>query len=405
MAGLGPFREVFCVPRTEQTTVEATLVYPYGEAHSPLAEGLAHYLEHLAWANMRDVASGGGRHSNALTSRYATAYLSSRGQDELVPLLETLAQSAAPLWVDETYARKERDIVLREYDQRMLDNPLTSEWAEMTKTLYGTAPFGRSVLGAKAEITRFTLDQARRLHDQTHHLQAATLLVKGPLSERDLRQAIQSIAVWPTARATALPQGLADWPARTDVVVERRSLAGISSAQVFMRQSYLRPAGFAPAEVQACSDVLFDMAMSTKRGGLARPLRFDQFVARTFDFGVQPLAQSGLELWLTAEPDTGVSLDALQDALRSSLTGFLSDPDARSFDAIRRRVLERLGGVLDPMDENARRLFDARIAGQPYVGLGDLRRAIKALTFERYNAFCQHLLSPRTSAVRLISPV
>lgn len=60
------------------------LVFPSGEAANPLDEGMAHYVEHLAWLS----AFGGynnyhERHSNAWTNQFTTGYWQIADGDDL----------------------------------------------------------------------------------------------------------------------------------------------------------------------------------------------------------------------------------------------------------------------------------------------------------------------------------
>lgn len=404
LGAVWPFGEVFVVPFPSAQSVDVTLIYPYGEAHNPYTEGLAHYLEHLAWANMGDAHSGGRRHSNALTSLHCTAYWMSRPPAQLGEALANLAKTAAPLGVSDAYALQERDIVLREYDVRLLENRMGLMWEGMSKTLYGQGAFGRSVLGRKADIATFSLAQAKQLHAQTHQLSSATLIVKGPISARRLRGTLSDMGPWPKPRADLLPRQLPLWSAQTGAILENRYLGDEQQGKVLLRRSFLPPEGFSWDEILAGRNVLTHMALSTKPGGLARPLRYDTFIARTFDLSLYTFAQDGLELSMTAEPDRGVSLDALSTALGDALAGFLAQPDKGSFEDIKARELSDLDGVLTPLKVNADRLWQARVDGAAYVSLGDLRRATHRLTFDRYRAFTQHFLAPRTSVTRLVSP-
>lgn len=402
MGPVGPFRSVYLTPRDDQSDVDAAIIYPYGERHNPYAEGLAHYLEHLVWKNVREAGTDGGRHSNARTSPEATSYFLSREPSALSHTIDRLAASAAPLIVDEAYATQERDIVEREFDIYRLEDPMAETQTEMMSALFQDSVYSRQTLGTKSSIAQFSLAAARQLHDRTHHIATSTLHIRGPVSERDVCRAIAEIATWPEPRAQALPEAPAMWPTSPADIGERR-VAGLTSDKVIQVKSYLPPAGFDWTEIFAARKILETMAFSTKSGGLARPLRYDAFIARSFDLGLYQIGQAGLVFWLEAQPDQNVSLRELNAALDTELARLLTAPDRENFDEIKMRELSDLDQILDPLKVNDQRLNNALAFGTAYVPLADLRAAIQRMSYARFQAFAQHLLSPRSSVTRLIS--
>ncbi len=93
----------------------------------PLPRGsgpLAHYTEHLAWLpNIGKDSRPEDRDSNAWTSDYAVGYWLSGPPEDLTDMLRRLKVVFDPIDLPRDVAETERDIVLREYDWRMADNP------------------------------------------------------------------------------------------------------------------------------------------------------------------------------------------------------------------------------------------------------------------------------------------
>jgi predicted Zn-dependent peptidase len=402
LGALGPFREVFLTPRDDQSDLDIAIAYPFGERHNTYGEGLAHYLEHLVWQSVRSAGADGGRHSNAWTSPQATLYWLSRSPDAMQDAIERLAASAAPLVVDEAYAIQERDIVQREFDLRRLENPMDAPYVEMAGKLFGDSAYARTTLGSKSSISRFTLEAARKLHDETHHLSSAKLHLRGPVAERDVVRAIEWIEHWPTPRAEALKETVPVWSAAPEDVANR-TVPGLSRPLVVKQKSFLPPPNFTWAELFAARNILVNLALSTKAGGLARPLRYDAFLAASFDLGLDPLGKAGLFFWISAEPDQNVSLNDLNDALDKELARLFGEPNETSFYEVRDRELSSLNGILDPLKANDERLFNSLISGAAYVTLAELRAAVRNMTFARFQTFIQHFLKPRSAVSRLIS--
>lgn len=399
---LGPFREVILTEREEQSNVDVALAYPYGERDNPYEEGLAHYLEHLVWQNVRDAGTDGGQHSNAATSPEATVYWFSRAPDALATTVQRLAASAAPLTVDEDFAKQERDIVEREFDLRRSEDPMDAAHVDMASHLFLDSPYARMTMGSKASIRRFTLQAARQLHDQTHHLDKATLHIRGPVTNVEVRRALQRIVQWPIPRAEALPETRPLWPAAPE---DHGSLSikSLSQSRVVQQKSYVLPTDFDWAEIYAARNILVSLALSTKAGGLARPLRYDAFLAASFDLGIAPLGTEGLLFWLEAKPDQDVPLSVLNAALEQELRRLFESPSEASFQEVRDRELSSLDGVLDRLKTNDHRLSEALISGTSYVTLDALHLATHAMSFKKFQIFNGHFLHPRSAVTRLIS--
>jgi predicted Zn-dependent peptidase len=404
LRGTGGFKAVYVIARDDQTNVDAALFYPYGEWHNPMAEGLAHYLEHLVWNNVRAAGSDGGRHSNALTSPNATGYMLSRAPDDLPQTIRRLVASASPLQASPDYAHQERDIVRREYDYRALERPMRTVWEETDRALFGDSAYARSTLGTPATIATFDLAQAQTLHDQTHQLAEATLIIKGPVTPADVTRAIDAIDDWPIPRAAPLPVTVPEWAENTELNFARRTIDGIGTPQLLLRQTYRPVPNMTWPQMISARDILFGMMFSTQAGGLVRPLRYDAFTARTIDAGLHTLGRDGLSFWLTATPDQGISLDTLYAETSQHLTTLLTAPDAGLFDEIKDRLLSRYVSDLDPADTNANALFDAYVQNAPFATVAELRSAVRALSYADFNTVTRHLTAPRSAAVRLISP-
>ncbi|MEP2784752.1 MAG: insulinase family protein [Pseudoruegeria sp.] len=400
----GGFKAVYVIARDDQTNVDAALFYPYGERHNPMAEGLAHYLEHLVWNNVRTAGSDGGRHSNALTSPNATGYMLSRARDDLPQTLRRLIASASPLQSSPDYARQERDIVRHEYDYRALEKPMWSVWEDTDQAIFGDSAYARRTLGTPATITTFDLAQAQALHDQTHQLAQATLIIKGPVTPADVTRAIDAIDDWPIPRAAPLPVSVPQWAERTELNLARSTVDGISTPQLILRQTHLGVPNLTWPQMISARDILLGMMFSTQAGSLVRPLRYDAFTARTIDAGLHTLSRNGLAFWLTATPDQGITLDTLYAETSQHLTTLLTAPGARLFDEIKDRLLARYDSDLNPADTNAHALFDAYVQNAHFATSAELRAATHALSYAEFNTFTRHLTAPRSAAVRLISP-
>lgn len=404
LSNAGPFKTVYVLPDDDFSNATITLIYPSGETNNPFAEGLAHYVEHLAWQNVRDAGTDGGRHSNAWTSSYATAYWLSRPPSELTETMQRLAATSDPLVATKAGAQQERDIVQREYDYRVAEERLEPLWAETRTALYRGTPFERSIIGTRESIDGFTLEQAKKLHQGSHHLNQATLLVRGPLSVADVESSLATLNANAVLRADWLPAPT-DGPAMlTAEDFATRTVSGIGSSLVVQQRYLPRPDGLSDAEYVVLSYALSDLLDSTKAGGIARPLRFDEFIARNFSLGVLNIGTVGFELWIVAEPDSGVTLEELRTAMTETLNASLTNLDRRSFDEWKAEVIE------DFEKEDAEGLaefdYDEVMStlseGRPFVSYASYIATLKKTTLEDVAAFAERFVNETSIVTRQV---
>jgi predicted Zn-dependent peptidase len=96
-----------------------------------------------------------------------------------------------PIDLPQEFAETERDIVLREYDLRMANNPDAQAAEAMEAFLYEGNAIAASVIGTPTEIKAVTFDDAKAFHDATHRPERARLVVIGDVSQSQLDDAMQ----------------------------------------------------------------------------------------------------------------------------------------------------------------------------------------------------------------------
>ena len=176
----GAFKKAVLIPDSEATKIYLYLVFPFGEANNSFDEGLAHYVEHLAWiSTISDASSRNIRHSNAWTNQFSTGYWLTATEHDLSHVLVNLSKLSKPISIDQGFALQERNIIQREYDYRVAEWPLYNAHREIARALYGNGTLARSVIGTPHQIAQYDLESAMKLHQQTHVLSSATLLIYG----------------------------------------------------------------------------------------------------------------------------------------------------------------------------------------------------------------------------------
>lgn len=383
----------------------AHVVIPIEE--SKYEQALAHYTEHLAWLNANDSARDVDHHSNAWTKSYAVGYWRSGQFEDLPDLLTQLKGVFDPLALSESFALKERDIVLREYGFRIVDNPVAQAGEAMHAFLYDGNSIAQSVIGTPDQINAFTYDAAKELHAQTHIPENAVLVVTGGVSNRQLRRALTE-ANWPEMPTVAdvLQPPAFELAANA---IEQFDYPDDTAAprMVWSRVVTLpEPVQFDLLEAQTA--LLSDILIANLPGGLAGPLRFDAAIARSFDVSVWPIDEDNIEITFEAAPDTNISLNQLQttfeqllaeiaetgipettyDRVLGRFEGFWPDwaDDEETAEWMAGYVMERVSVLRQPLDERA------------------LKRLENDLSLQATNELLQHLYSDGRTAVAFIGP-
>ena len=401
------FSEVTLIRNPGVEDVFLYLVFPSGEASNNFDEGLAHYVEHLAW-----LSTFGGdhnermRHSNAWTNHFSTGYWHKTVDDDLHRALRVLMGVANPLSVKDDFALEERDIVLREYDYRVVERPLYSVFRDMDRALYGDGALARSVIGEPELIVGYSLDDAASLHKQSHALSDATLLVYGGVSEARLRAAVASLSI---EGVHTLPSNPRSIRLVEDGVVQDRISISLSelSDDTFL---YRKLVPLDVCETSAGCAVLAQLAEnalgSSLPGGLAGPLRYDQFVTRSFSFDITVIGERYVEVSFVGHPDTNTSLDELEGAFHAALHSRLEDGlPQETFD----RVASRLAGQFDSVLERDRPgynrdlVLDQLMSATPVFTLEDQINAVASVRLEDVNEFLKSLLVDGREVTRIVS--
>ena len=401
------FSDVILIGNPNIEDVFLYLVFPSGEASNKFDEGLAHYVEHLAWLSAfgRD-QNERMRHSNAWTNHFSTGYWHKTVDDDLHRALRVLLGVSNSLSVEDDFALEERDIVLREYDYRVVERPLFPVFRDMDRVLYGDGTLARSVIGEPDVIADYSWDAAASLHKQSHSLSDATLLVYGDVSATRLESAVASLSV---EAVHTIPANSSSIRLVDDGVMQDRiavSLAEMSEDTFLYRKLVPLYACDTAASCAVLAQLAENALGSSLLGGLAGPLRYDQFVTRSFSFNIAVIAETYVEVSFFGHPDAGVSLETLEDAFHAALHSILENGlPQETFD----RVASRLAGQFDSVLKRDRAGYNRDLAlGQlmsatPVFTLEDQLTAVEDVRLEDVNEFLKSLLADGREVTRIVS--
>ena len=397
----------------DRTQIEMQLMFPRLPVSAPgtPAPGALHYTEHLAWQTIQDQDQRGDV-TNAWTTPHGVGYYLVANADTFPSQLRNLFQVAQPLQVSEEVAAREVDIVLREYDLNVLENPFYHPQQEMTDLLYGDTFLAEPVLGTPETIAGLTLDQAKTLHAATHRLEAARLLIYGNVTAararravnhalRELELAFEDLGSELKDRDLARSYPALDLPFSLEkrLVVER-----LADPTFIYRRLIPLPDCGGPAVCDRLAQVSEDLLGSALPGGLVKPLRYEGFITRNFSVHVDVIADAYVELGFVANPDVGITLAALQQAVETHLSHTLNHGVSdQTFARIRNRQVNSLQGEPNQVRYDFYQATARLQQDKSVLGRLNYLEALDTLTPDALNAFLKALDGPsRTVAFHLL---
>lgn len=400
-------RAAYFVP-TSATHVMLEVIVQSGEMDNTGTQGIPHYADHLAWlaaigANNRLT----GRQTEAFTTPAATSYVIAVPVEKADQALRTLAGVLAPLPPENAFMRRERDIVMREYDFRFVDVPWASAFESLNAASFVGDPRARSLIGTRDEIASFTVDQARSWHSATHHAANTVLLISGPISRRQagalVAQAFGGAKLQAGTMAQSTPAKPIDLVMGPIETLLRPRNDARFSYPLINRQTIValdHPLEFAAQTAQL--SLFYDIVDSTLPGSYAKPLRFDAKIAQGYDLQITALTDRhyALSFW-DARPDAGVSLQVLNAAIDNAIRA--GEIPQATFDRVKQRWLKRVleEDAEDQTLDLARSAIHRRL---PPVDADAYRAAAHAITLADMNRLSYAFRGESRTVVDMISP-
>ena len=281
--------------------------------------GLAHYTEHLvALSALAEDFKAADRHANAYTSASTVGYWVKGPKHDLPLMIENLGGVFEPISIDIEFANEEVDIVLREYDLRSGDDIDYSAYEAMTPFMYEGNGAGGWSFSTPESILSLDYEQAVAYYNATHDQSSAVLLVLGDVSKAQVQAAIEASSIKPlTGKAKQIKPTPFKLAASDTKHFTFRLLA--AEPRIIYRKivSLEKPVDYDFLQFQTSQ--LSAVLHTNLPGGIASPLRYDNFIARSFQISIEPLDEQHIEFWFVANPDRGISFKQLQTAFEDAL--------------------------------------------------------------------------------------
>lgn len=169
-------------------TASVNVAYRVGGKDDPSGRsGFAHLFEHLMFKGTKQTGAETidrltedvGGFNNAFTTEDYTNYYEVVPSNYLETILWAEADRLAGLVVDEANFETERDVVIGEYDQRILAEPYGMLGELVTQQAYAIHPYRRGVIGDPENLRNAALSDVVAFHATYYRPDNATLIVVG----------------------------------------------------------------------------------------------------------------------------------------------------------------------------------------------------------------------------------
>ncbi|MDB5092910.1 MAG: peptidase [Candidatus Eremiobacteraeota bacterium] len=318
------------VPDGRVPSVAINVAYRVGGKDDPPGRsGFAHLFEHLMFKGTSRTApetidrltEDVGGFNNAFTSEDITNYYEVVPSNHLERLLWAEADRLASLTVNEGNFATERDVVIGEYDQRILAEPYGMLDELVNREAFTVHPYRRGVIGSPAELNAAALEDVVAFHATYYRPDNAMLVVAGDLDvDETLRWIDRYFGPIATPR-TPIPRVLATEPVQTAERTYTHRAANVPLAAA--EEAYHIPAASHPDA--AALDVLEALLGAGRSSRLYTSLIYDKQLATSAWASADLREQPGL-FGARVTCARGVALADARAALAVELERVRSEP-------------------------------------------------------------------------------
>ncbi|HTW84268.1 MAG TPA: pitrilysin family protein [Candidatus Sulfotelmatobacter sp.] len=318
------------VPDRRVPAVAINVAYRVGGKDDPPGRsGFAHLFEHLMFKGTSDTApetidrltEDVGGYNNAFTTEDITNYYEVVPSNHLERLLWAEADRLGSLNVNADNFATERDVVIGEYDQRILAEPYGMLDELVNREAYTVHPYRRGVIGSPEELNAAALADVVAFHATYYRPDNAVLVVAGDL---DVEETWGWIERWfgpITAPSTPIPRVQVVEPVQTAERVYTYRAPNVPLPAV--EEAYHIPAAAHPDA--AALDVLEAVLSAGRSSRLYQSLIYRRSLATSAYAGADLRQQPGL-FGVRVTCARGVALDDARAALGAELDRVREEP-------------------------------------------------------------------------------
>lgn len=408
------FDSVYLLENSATSEITVGLMVLAGEVDVTGPEGLSHYLEHLMFwhADNIDDQQLHSRGGNASVNGFITNYYNTGERSELDDMFKFIRKLFTLPTLDQGFMVRERSVVAREYDLGVSENPDYRIYTSIRRKLYNNSPVSRSVIGTPQSISALTQAQAFRFHKKYYHPANAVLYISGDIRKQEAEKLVNSefgslepgvrhVGSW---RSESIKK-VADFTEEfTDSQVGYKRLLYLTLSNWPAKSGSSNP-GSNRIHRWYTKRLLAAVLDSALDGGIARPLRMDNFVLRSFSVDLVSFLEDQFELMLFAEPDKGVSLEQASKSISDTLNELASKSvPAKTLERVRARMLQTERRTANSRDHTFYLLAEQLSSGLTPVTSSEHLEYIKNVTLEDVNLLLRALATPERRAIAFIKP-
>jgi zinc protease len=327
-------------------TIAISIAYHVGGKDDPPGRsGFAHLFEHLMFKGTKHMRAETidrltediGGYNNAYTADDLTNYYEVIPSNYLETLLWAEAERLSALSIDEENFATEREVVIGEYDQRILADPYGMLDELTNRDAFTVHPYRRGVIGDPANLKAASLDDVIRFHSTYYRPDNAVLAVAGDLDPAQAMKWIEQYFAPIAKPAQPIPRVTEREPVQKG---ERRFVYTRANVPLGAYQcAYHLPAATSP-DAHAL-DLLGTLLSLGRSSRLYRALVFERLATRAWAHA-DLREQGGLfEIRAIANNDRPVA--ALEEAVEREIARLIEEPiDPAELEKVKTQVISLL---------------------------------------------------------------
>lgn len=313
-----------------------------GKDDPPGRSGFAHLFEHLMFKGTKNtrpetidrLTEDIGGLNNAFTADDITNYYEVVPSNYLETLLWAEADRLGSLAVTEEHFHTERDVVIGEYDQRILAEPYGMLDELVNREAYVAHPYRRGVIGDPENLRAATLDDVVAFHRTFYRPDNAVLVVVGDLDPAQANAWIDKYFGRVPQPAAPIPRVTAVEPPQTTPRAFTYRAANVPLPAV--EYAYHIPEWRHPDS--AALDIVETLLGMGKSSRLYQALVYHARVATTAHANADLREQAGL-FSLRAIASTGTPIERVREALDTQVARLHGElPDAAEMERVRTQI-------------------------------------------------------------------
>jgi len=188
--------QIVVIPNHRAPVVTNMIWFKTGAIDDPWgSSGIAHFLEHLMFKGTKThpegdyskIISQWGGEENAFTTYDYTAYYATVGKEHLPELMALEADRLAHWQITQDQVDHERDVILKERQQRTENDPVAHFFEDVDAVLYPNYPYQRPTIGWRNEMEKLSKADAEAFYAAHYAPNNAILVVSGDVTMDEVK--------------------------------------------------------------------------------------------------------------------------------------------------------------------------------------------------------------------------